>query len=338
MAIRKNNSSESPTPSMVPTPATPITDDDDFEGEVAADELETMGVTAFDEKLREFLAIHNTEELSPSVYLYKFDHPTTGESKSLVCKYENEIPDAHTVGLSQGSGRYLILVNTPKTKTQKQIVRGYRFRIHPHYDTLRVNAASPIPPFYPQSRGSAPLYPIPPGGDRGEGRGNASEGLAVVKEVIGILAPLMMANKAGSGDGSMMQMGKFMAEQYSAMGEVMKHNLIESGKMVADAQRARLNTMASDGEYEDDGGEGDGDGAGGIMQQILPFLQGVLPQLLGQGPVAAATAASIKALPQFAEVANNPNEVRRLVAYLDKVKGKEATDKILKRFKIARPK
>jgi hypothetical protein len=321
---------------MVPTPATPITDDDDFEGELAAEDLETMGVTAFDDKLREFLAIHNTEELSPSVYLYKFDHPTTGESKSLVCKYENEIPDAHTVGLSHGSGRYLILVNTPKTKTQKQIVRGYRFRIHPHYDSLRMNTASNGPPFYTQPRSSAHVYTLPPGAERGEARGGASEGLAMVKEVISILAPLMMSKKDDGG--GMLNMGKFMAEQYSSMGEVMKHNLIESSKMVADAQRARLNGPSVDGDFDDAGDDGDEGGAGGIIQQILPFLQSVLPQLLGQGPVASATAASIKALPQFGQVVNNPAEVRQLVAYLDRVKGKEATDKVLKRFKISRPK
>lgn len=316
-----------PTASTVPSPTLPLSDN--FEGELDENALSGMPDAAFDVKLREFLTLNNCEQVAPLVYLYKFDHPTAGEHRSLICKYDNEIPDAHTVGLAHGSGRYLIMITTPQTRTQKQLIRGYRFRIHPHYDSLRMqmsnNATSNGTPF----NNMRPVTPSPVV----DTRNTISEGLQMIKEVLSIVAPLMQRPES-----TMPDMGAFMMKQYSAMGEVMKTNLIESGKLVAEGQRARIMALTDNSTIGDEDIENEVPEETGILAQIMPFMSQFLPVLLGSGPAATATAKAVQSLPQFSQVVNNPHEVKNLVSYLDKTKGREATDRVLKRLKIERPK
>lgn len=284
--------------------------------ELVGQELESE--LSFDVRLKEWLDVHNRERITPQVYLYKFDNPKSGNEKALISKFEEDIPDAHSVGLQYGSGRYLVLVTTPATKTQKQIVRGYRFRVHEHYDKIRSNdnvrqgSDTPLPLYntLPVVQTSNPM----------------SEGLGMIKEVLGLVLPIIAASRSNQPD-----MGSFMAKQYSQMGDIMKHNLIESGKLMADAMRTKLSDNSLLVNEVDEPEENSS-----IIEQVLPYIKEFIPALIGNGPASTATAKMVQTLPQFKQVVNNRNEVKRLISYLDESQGSEITDKVLKKFKISR--
>jgi len=283
----------------------------------------TQGVdVTFDRRAADWLAQENYERLTAKVSLYKFDHPTTGEAKALVDTWENEIPEQHEVGLAHGSGRYLLLVTFPQGEKQTRGIRGWRFRLHANYDALRAE----------HLRAQAAINPQAPGlvygarGPMGPQSDPLTQGLDAVAKLVGVLAPLLVAQKGG---GSAPDMQGMLA-MYKGMGDIMKASARENVEFFADMQRQVLGLPAPQPEGEDVKEEG-------VLEKLMPLLAEWVPVMLGQGPKAQATAATVRALPLFKQVVKSKGEVARIVQYLDGAYGPAQTDTLLARLHVSRP-
>lgn len=291
--------------------------------EVESSELEELN--SFDQQLQEWIDIESAG-VSPKVYLYRFDNFNSGNEKSLVYKYEGmDIPDAHDVGLQFGSGRYLILATIPAKKGEKSKVKGFRFKINTSYDSMRLSGGN-TPNLNP-----LPIYNSIP---QNNGKNNGlNEGLTVIKDVMALFMPLITLSLQKSNNTQQLpDLSGFMMKQYSTMSEVMKHNLIESSKTIAEAQRYRLENIGNDDSTD----ESESEESGSMIEKMLPLIEQFLPLLVGNNPAASATIATVKKLPEFKKVVQNKGEINKLIAYLDQKEGKEVTDTLLKKFKISR--
>lgn len=291
------------------------------------EETDFTGEVTFDRKLRDWLSKENYENLSATVTLYKFDNPATGTEKAQCGQWSNEIPDSHTIGLTYGSGRYLVLVTTPEGAKQAKAIKGYRFRLHTYYDELRRQAiAAGSMPLLPGASGSA-AYSAPAGIRPGPAGGSLEGGLSLVREVLGIIMPILEVRGRGAAPVDDMLMG-----QYSAMSKMLNKNLMDNHQMLLEMKRNEV--LGADPAGID---EVDDEEKPSIIEQLSPLIQKFLPLLLGNTPAAAATAATVRAIPDFKRIMGNPGEVGRIVAYLDNAIGKDKTDIVLRRLKVNRP-
>lgn len=274
---------------------------------------------SFDDRLREWIDQESISENTVKLYLYKFDSPT-GQDKSLIFQYSDDIPDLHTIGMTHGSGRYLMIATSPIKNAQgKKPVRSFRFKIHAHYDELRRNMA-PSPLSMPM------LYGARMAGGNQAG-GNPTEvmqaGLSMVSEVVKLLAPLLVAGRSNNTP----DMSEIMMRQYGVMSEVMKNSLLETNKIYSEI--AAKNRELVDNE-EDEGEEKN------MLEKLIPLFSEFIPLLTGKGIKSNMAVQAVKSLPDFAKVITDKKEIGKIISYLDNKEGKEKTDIVLKRLGISR--
>jgi len=277
----------------------------------------------FDRRAAEWLAQENYEQQTAKVYLYKFDDPKTGNAKALVDSWENEIPEQHEIGLQHGSGRYLLMITIPGGEKQKRGIRGWRFRLHPHYDELRAAYMREQAMIAPQGP-----YPFPARGGNGQQADPLSAGLDAVGKLVGVLAPLLTARQQDNGGGNM---AGLMMQMYKGMGDVMKASARENVEFYGDLQRQIAGLPAPSEEGEDMEEKG-------MLERVIPLLAEYVPVMLGKGPGAKATAATVRQLPMFKQVVKSKAELTRIVSYMDQKYGPEQTDTLLARLHVTRPK
>lgn len=305
-----------------------LTSENDTE---ALEALESVENT-YDQKLREYIESVRAEDQVYKTYVYKFDS-STGQEKSLCGQWENDVPDGHTVGMTYGSGRYLIISTAPPSeKNKKRLVRSFRFKIHAHYDDLRRTAVQNVGNYAPPSIGQGAPRGMPGAGCGVPQAINPAEvmqsGLSMVSDVIKLLAPLLVARQ----NTGMPDMSGLMVKQYETMADVMRHSIIEQGKAYSEMTRKvrEVENISTDDEE-------DGESEKSMLEQIIPLLEQFIPLILGKGPQAAITAGTVRALPQFKKLMSDKSELTRIIEYVDKSQGKEKTDLLLKKLKINRP-
>ena len=292
-------------------------------------EIEEIGQVeaGFLDRLNDWLSRENSEGLNPVMYVYKMD--ATG-ARQLCGKYEgSEIPDEHIIGLTFGSGKYRAHVHIPAGKNQSRANRAWQFSIHQQYDELRRQAAfAPgTVPFFPSRFGPgnsspAPVLQAPTG---------IADSLGLVKEIIALLAPLMIAGK-GNGNADGLNMGAILMQNYQTLDTVLKKNLLDTHSMM----RRRLEDLSMDGQ--DDTPDEEADGCPAWLKPFLPVIEKALPALLGSGPKAQAAATVVKTLPEFKRAMSNKSDFTRVIEYFDRTIGPEKVDRLLKNLKAERPK
>ena len=336
MAVRRVKDVEGPPEETYRQPDTQSYQAADPDGDTV--ELsETQIEQPYHDRLRVWLDQENLEKLQVTSTLYKFENPVTGEEKAQCGSWVGDVPDAHTVGLTYGSGRYSLLVTTPPGKNQARKIKGYRFKIHPYYDDLRRQAAQGSLPGG-MAGASAQFLPYnarPGNGGQSESPTSAlSAGLGAVKELIAVIAPLMAARASGpSGGGPDARlMGEVMGDVYRNMGQVMADNVRNTQKLLTDLRRGDF------GAGEEQEGQEVEDEGKSVLEQLKPLLAEFVPLLLGKGPAAKVTAATVRNLPQFRQAISDKGELRRIVEYLDKSLGADKSNALLGRLKVTRPK
>jgi hypothetical protein len=281
------------------------------------------------DRLNEWIAETNADNSEIKTILYKYDHPTTGNAKCQVCQWVNEIPEAHQVGLMFGSGRYLIWVNIKALKKYK----AYNFRIHQYYDELRrqQSAAGQVPG---GGYGNSPIILNTPPAAQGNGGQSLDAAFSMIERLMSIMLPLIASKQAQQVDPLAMMTGV-----YSGVNKIMQRNMIETQQLMTEMQRARLTGPENeDNDYDDmEGTTMPEEKPVTLFEQIAPLIQQFLPVLIGTGPKAAAMANTVQSLPQFKQVLSRPDELKKIVAHLEKTQGKEKTAKLLKRLNVAAP-
>lgn len=274
------------------------------------------------DKINEFITRNDLLEVTASYYLYKFDHPTSGEGKAFIAKYADtmEAPDEDTIGKTFGSGRYLVMVSIPVcAKAPKGYGRAYRIRIHPFYDQLKnkvtLQENAPV-------QSQAPTIIQQPGN-------SLTESISLIKELIGAIAPLMAQR-----NDSMPDLSGILLKNYELTSEVLKKNMLESVKTNSELQRKMLSVENQD-DMRNNNVEVD-EQEPSIIEQLKPFIEQFLPMIIGNNQQAKKVQQMVRSAPQFKKIVNNKREFKTLIAYLDHEKGKEITDEILKKLNLSR--
>jgi hypothetical protein len=287
-------------------------------GEVDDGDLSTLDVTV-DAKVKEWLELHNLERLKTTVRLYRFQHPETGEDKSIAGQWEGDFPDAHSIGLMYGSGRYLLLISTPQGKNQKRLIRGYRFRIHPYYDELRRSGQGVNAQAWPMAQ----AVPVPAIRERPAAVPDPVAALMPIVEVLRLVLPLV------KGNGDNLQIGRVMTANFEAVNELMKRQAMQTQDYVFDMLQRQAELPTTEEKERPPG----------LLETLLPYIERFVPMLLGGGPKAEAVAGLVRALPEFERLVSQQTEVAKIISYLDKALpgGVADTDRILSSLQIQRP-
>lgn len=295
-------------------------DNDDIIEEL--DEKEINASLSYIDRINTFIQRNDLVEEATVYYLYKFDHPTSGEGKAFIAKYTDDTdpPDEDTIGKTFGSGRYMVVVAIPVcAKAPKGYMRAYRIRIHAFYDQFKNKLALPE---QAPVQAPAPTMIQQPGN-------SLNDSIALLKELVMVIAPLM-AQK----DNSMPDLSGILLKNYELTSEVLKKNMLESVKTNSELQRKMLSVE----NQEDMGGnrvEID-EPEPSLIEQLKPFIEQYLPMIIGNNPQAKVVQQMVKTAPEFKRIVNNKREFKTLIAFLDQEKGKETTNKILASLKLSR--
>jgi len=263
--------------------------------------------SGYDVELQEWVSRENLDKLSYSASLFKYD-PINRAKQWLVTQNKDEILTAHDVGLQFGSGEYRYLITFRAVDNNPPRVKAFKFNIHPCYDEKRrkMGAEAPAPTMLSAGRGVSEF-------------GGAME---LIKGVVDMLKPLINAQPVAPVD----QSGT-MLQNYTLMNEVLKKNLMENIALHKDLA-GKINNAEPFDEGDDMPEETN------WLAQVMPFIESILPKILGDGIQSKATVAAVKALPQFKQIVKDKGEFKKLVDGLTAEVGAEKVAALLKKLKI----
>lgn len=287
------------------------------------EEIPDLGFDAsYSSRISEFLVKSSLTMNDAVFYLYKYENYGTGDSKACIKKYtDGEPPDEHEVGMAYGSGRYLLIMYVPPSNGRKQISRGYKFRCHQNYDTVRNVAPVSVPSVVSPA-------PVNPGQ-------SMLEVMGMFTALINALGPLIRPPT----DPDVSK----MSGQYTAMfQDVMKKAMMSNIELMNNYQHA-VAKIKNPGDNvqnrnnQNDQQEGDGGSAAGIIEQLAPFITEWLPKLIAGGQQGKAVAMVAKSTKMFQEIKRNRNTITALIRYLEEKNGPEDTNKVLTALSLKRP-
>lgn len=276
------------------------------------DESELEGLEpSYITKVQEYLAKEKIEE-QPKYYLYRYDNYDRGEGKALFDKFlDCDPPDEHDIGMEHGSGRWLLIMVIPGRS--KGNIKAYRFRTHPRYDSRLT----------PRTIEGQPGTVVVPYQQPRKDNGSMTDALAVIERLMCSIIPLVVKDNSNPS----FDMGQAMINNYTAMNAIMKKQMMENIELLNDLSRDKVGGEEVGTTTEDEPT---------MIEQLSPFLNQVLPMLLGGGAKAQAASAMVQSAPQFKSIIEDRGKFRKIVKYLDEKEGKDKTDKLLKTLKLKR--
>ena len=274
----------------------------------------------FENLFSSWIEENKAEDQKATVSLYKFDDFKSGNDKSFVWEWENDIPSKHSIGLRWGGGRYLLLVTIPTNKkTGKPLIKGKRFKLNPYYDELRKKEQENN-----QQGLNVPTIINPVN--------SLQDTFSIVKQVVDLLTPLIKQNQQPLNNAPpLTDLTPFLMQNYKMVQGVLTRSLI-------DQQRA-LKEMQDFYEGENNNGaeEMETTTTGNIVTDtLLPLVEKYLPAILGNTPQANILIGILKGLPQFKQIVENKTELCDWIKALDEEIGKNKTDKLLKKLNLSR--
>src|SRR5271157_1826560 len=282
----------------------------------------------FDSNLDSFLSERNSEQLPARITLSRYKNPLGGENGARVQidEWQNFIPSWHEIGIKHGSGRYIIQITIPKGRKQRKTNASRSKVLDVHYDILKQEALNRA---YAGAVPAGKVQPIAPA--------SQDQSLVIIERLMGLFAPIitaMLARQAAPASP-----GAEMVSMYGAMNQLFKRQAEENMNLLNGLTRDRLENGFEDDTDDPEIGDLDRQPAQpSFFQQAAPFISEALKMLLGGGPQGAAAGAIIKKVPGFKEVINNPGELKKFIAEMDRTIGTDKVNQALKKLKVARPK
>lgn len=271
------------------------------------------------DRVQEFISRNELTDSETVFYLYKFDNATAGNSKAFIAKYtEIEPPDEDQIGKKFGSGRYLVVMAVPKSeKSPAGHIKAFSIRIHQFYDTLNAPAAQQTPTIIQQPSNGL------------------SDTISVISQLMAAFTPFftMMQQNQQNQQHNSPDVSSLLFKTFENTQDVLKKSMLENVKVAADLQRKLIQVenggtdMNSEVEEEEEPG---------LLETLKPLMMEYLPKLLDNNAQSKALQTVVKNTPQFKKIISNKREFKTLVAYLDKEKGPETTNKILANLKLKR--
>lgn len=288
---------------------------EDFE-ELSGPKIELS--LSYIDRVQEFISRNELSDTETVFYLYKYDNASAGQSKAFIAKYtEIDPPDEDAIGKKYGSGRYLVVMAVPKSdKAPNGFMRAYNIKIHAFYDQIAVPQVQ-----QPQTIVQQPANTL-------------TDTIQVISQLMAAFTPLFqMMQKNQQQQQTSPDISGLLFKTFENTSEVLKKNMLENVKTAADLQR-KLIQIENGGN--DMNTEVDEDEEPGLLEQLKPLMLEWLPKLIGDNAQSKALQTVVKNTPQFKKIVSNKAEFKTLVAYLDKEKGPETTNKILTTLKLKR--
>ena len=280
--------------------------------------IDTIPYDSIEDDLEELKA-QNTERLDLKCTLYKYSDFNRGKDKAQCGSWVNCIPEREEIGKTFGSGRYYLIVTIPSGTQQKRIIRNYVFKLHEHYDKIK------------KANDEKNLVTIGNNGvqvaqDPMQTMGSM---MIMVKSFIEALSPLL-GNKGNSGNSDMSglftQQMKFASDmQMQMMQQQMEFFKRMQKEMVSNMNNTTITEEITETEQPN------------FLQQIIPLIEQFAPMLLGSdNPMVKAALPLLKTNAIYKQAVENPDNMKKIIAYLDGTKGEEATNTILSTIGVSR--
>lgn len=270
-----------------------------------------------DSALKDFLNRNKLLDREYKVSLYKYAHPNQGLKKELQYQYFDECPTEHDIGLTFGSGRYIIILGV-HDKVGKWRTASSKFNIAVHYDKMKEE----------KDKGALPHFPTPVFQGQGGG-GNMNAGLGMVKEVIGMLLPLIAYNQKQANTDPFEMMG----DSYKSMSKVLTQSLLDNTQMINDAVRKNLDLSET---YED--GE-ETTGLMGVVNTLSPILEKLVPYIIGGDQKATKSGIdAIKNNPLYKVVIQDKKALKKLYKFIKEKHGAKVLGEVVSKLNIKEPK
>lgn len=288
--------------------------------------------SATDELIEHYKEEAARRDTIPYCYLYKYEDPKTGQELHQIGQYSGEeIPDPHKIGLKFGSGRYGIKLYTAKGTAASRMQNYSVFKLHAVYDEYKAKAdADAHAAELKRLNGGQQLAAIP-------AAGNIAEPFLMVKEILGMMLPLISAaNRPAIQTGPRQETPAEMINSYTMMQKLLKANLFDTAETLKQYQQ-RYAGAAADGEIEYNEDEPE-EREKTVVEKIIEMIEPFFSLIASKSPAASIAAQGLKAAPQFIEILNDPALCRMIVQYFDRTKGRAASDMALKNIGIDRMK
>lgn len=261
----------------------------------------------------------NTDEIM--YYVYKYDNPLSGNSKTMIDKTTIE-PDEDTIGREHGGGRYLICL-TVGNGGEDGKMRSYEIKLNKRYDILADEMK--------RQKSAAALVPASPAAVFDPSAMMATT-MTMMKTMIEIFAPIMRPVQPVAP--ALPDLSGIMVQNFQTVNELMRGQAVEMAKLMREVQRGAL---AGDVDDDIDEEDREAEQSQGILEMIAPLLSEYIPKLLGDGPESKIVQTAVRSAPQFKQIVKDKNATAELVNYLDQTQGKQKTDAILQKLKVQRP-
>jgi len=265
----------------------------------------------FPQELTEYLSTEQSES-EYCVYLYRYSDEN--RSKWQICKFYNECPDSHAIGMKYGSGRFQLHA-MGKDKAGKAWSKNFNFNLSEDYDRMR-------------SQGS------PAGGGGMQQIAQASQVspadqikpvIQLMREMTQVFLPLLQANNP--------------INLMSGLNEAMVKNQVESFRQLSTLQRDLM------GEYMSIKSQGDSDEESqevvSDVEKIIEAVKMFIPQLTSKStnPVASMVINQARKRPEFQRLVHDNRRLILAIRAMEKDEeiGRGRVDAILKRFGLKRP-
>lgn len=312
---RKYNQSEQTTPAPIPLQNN-LSDLQEEKQETNENLflLDTENRDTVDQEFKNWLEENNYLDSGFIATLYKYDSPLGGVQKSICGQWGDTIPGEHEIGLTYGSGRYIMLCRVIDQEGKNRIV-SRKFRIHGHYDKLAANSEK----VNPATTYSGANFPIIQNAGN-----NLNQTISLMREIFAMISPLINKQTDPNISG-------LLAETYKTVNHTMRESMLDNAQLYNDMVR-KMGDMETIVETNEEVSS-----VQNIINTVAPLVEKFLPLILGKGPQSRMTIQGLKSLPEYSKIVNNENALRGLVSYIEKEKGKDIAGALLKKLKISLP-
>jgi hypothetical protein len=258
-------------------------------------------ILSFRERASRWIEGKNGDSLT--VYLYRLVGAT--DKKITLNRYDSlDVPDEHDIGLTYGAGKYMIVVNLPKTDSDRPKSNSWVFTCAEHYnDLLKQNKRmfENSPQIIQQQPVVSPI-----------------ESLKPILEMVATFFPLIKSMIPQNNSTAM------MAEFQKTIMQMQSDNALHVNKLMLDNARENMKAITEVIKNQSESCETLEDipdtGIDFVdkIKDFMPLIMQFLPALSGSGPASFATAQAVKSIPEVKKLINNKSAVALLIEQMKK--------------------
>ncbi len=276
--------------------------------EISIDDLHA----GYDVSVHDWLLRNGLEKIGFVLRVYRYGGEA-GTDRISVGKFTDHVPDADEIGRSFGAGKYDCILSLTD-KNGKRRATSSRVICDEIYNEIRAEEKQ------------AKLKALQISGVPANGVNNFDTMIESMGKFMVVLGPLLTRNNNQSGD-----MSAIMMENYKLVQSMMKTSIRDQQQIINDVQRGKLGLSETMEDLEETSG------LMGLLTQIGPYIEKLLPLILGGKVQQKAAATIIKAAPSYMKITRDKKLLSGLIRWIEEKHGRETTKKVLSSLKLKRP-